>query len=67
MRADSLEKTLMLERLKAGGKGDNRGQDNWMASPTQCEFEQAPGDGEARKAWRAAVQGVVKSWTPPSN
>ena len=24
-RADSLEKTLMLERLRAGGKGDNRG------------------------------------------
>ena len=24
-RADSLEKTLMLERFKAGGEGDNRG------------------------------------------
>ena len=24
-RANSLEKTLMLERLKAGGEGDNRG------------------------------------------
>jgi len=24
-RADSLEKTLMLERLRAGGEGDNRG------------------------------------------
>ena len=24
-RADSLEKSLMLERLKAGGEGDNRG------------------------------------------
>ena len=23
-RADSLEKTLMLERLKAGGEGDDR-------------------------------------------
>ena len=23
------------ERLKAGGKGDNRGWDGWMASPTQ--------------------------------
>ena len=33
-RADSLEKTLMWERLKAGGEGDNRGQDGWMASPT---------------------------------
>ena len=24
-RADSIEKTLMLKRLKAGGKGDDRG------------------------------------------
>ena len=31
-KTDSLEKTLMLERLKAGGKGDNRGGDAWMAS-----------------------------------
>ena len=34
-RADSLLKTLMLERLKAGGEGDDRGWDGWMASPTQ--------------------------------
>ena len=33
-RTDSLEKTLMLERLKAGGEGDNRGWDGWMASQT---------------------------------
>ena len=31
---DSLEKTLMLERLKAGKEGDDRGWDGWMASPT---------------------------------
>ena len=34
-RTDSLEKTLMLGRLKAGGEGDDRGWDGWMASPTQ--------------------------------
>ena len=33
-RADSLEKTLMLGRLRAGGEGDDRGWDGWMASPT---------------------------------
>ena len=33
--ADSFEKTLMLERLRAGGAGDDRGWDGWMASPTQ--------------------------------
>ena len=31
------------------------------------EFEQTPGDGEGREAWRAAVRGVAKSWTPPSD
>ena len=34
-RADSLEKTLMLRKIEAGGKGDDRGWDGWMASPTQ--------------------------------
>ena len=34
-RANSLEKTLSWERLKAGGEGDDRGWDGWMASPTQ--------------------------------
>ena len=31
---DSLEKTLMLGRLGAGGEGDDRGWDGWMASLT---------------------------------
>ena len=26
------------ERLKAGGEGDDRGSDGWMASPTQCTW-----------------------------
>ena len=34
-RIDLLEKTLMLGKLKAGGEGDDRGQDGWMASLTQ--------------------------------
>ena len=34
-RTDSFEKTLMLVRLKAGGEGDNRGWDGWMASLAQ--------------------------------
>ena len=31
------------------------------------EFEQIPGDGEVREAWRAAVHGVAKSQTGLSN
>ena len=34
-RADSLEETLMLGKIRAGGEGDDRGRDGWMASPTQ--------------------------------
>ena len=34
-RADSFEKTWCWERLKAGGQGDDRGWDGWMASLTQ--------------------------------
>ena len=34
-RADSFEKTLMLGGIGAGGEGDNRGWDGWMASLTQ--------------------------------
>ena len=34
-RTDSLEKTLMLVKMKAGGEGDDRGWDGWMASLTQ--------------------------------
>ena len=33
-RTDSLEKTLMLKKIE-GRKGDDRGWDGWMASPTQ--------------------------------
>ena len=34
-RTDSLEMTLMLKKLKAGGEGDDRGLDGWMASLTR--------------------------------
>ena len=33
-RADSLEKTLMLGGIGAGGVGDDRGRDGWMVSLT---------------------------------
>ena len=34
-RVDSLEKTMMLGGIGAGGEGDNRGWDGWMTSPTR--------------------------------
>ena len=34
-RAESLEKTLMLGKFEGRRRGNNRGWDGWMASPTQ--------------------------------
>ena len=39
LRADSLEKTLMLGKIEGRRRrGDDRGWDGWMASPTQCRW-----------------------------
>ena len=35
----------------------------WHGQLSGREFEQAPGYGEDREAWRAAVHGVSKSQT----
>ena len=37
-RVDSLEKTLMLGRIGGSRRGDDRGWDGWMASPTRCTW-----------------------------
>ena len=34
-KADLLEKSLILGKMEAGGEGDDRRCDVWMASPTQ--------------------------------
>ena len=53
-RADPLEKTLMLQKLKAGGEGDNRGWNGWMASLTQWTWVWA----NSRICWRTGKSGV---------
>ena len=49
MKTDSLEKTQHWESLKAGGEGNNRRWDGWMASPNRWTWvEQTPGVGDGQ-------------------
>ena len=45
------------ERLKAGGEGDDRGGDGWMASPTQWTRAWA----NSRRWWRSGKPDVLQS------
>ena len=59
------------ERLKVGGKGDDRGWDGWMASPTWWTWDWVSSLtwdwvrelAMDREAWRAVVHGITKNWT----
>ena len=56
-RADSLEKPWCWERLKAGGEGDDRGWDGWMASLTQRTWVWA----SSGRSSRTGKPGVLQS------
>ena len=56
-RAESFEKTLMLGKIEAGGEGDNRGWDGWMASLTQWTWVWA----SSRSWWWTRKPGVLQS------
>ena len=56
------------ERLKAGGEGDDRGWDGWMASLTWWTWVWASSRSLMdREAWSVRVHGVAKGWTWLSN
>ena len=62
-RTDSFEKTLMLGGIGAGGEGDDRGWDGWMASRTRWTWVWM----DFRNWWWTGrpgmLQGVAKSQT----
>ena len=64
-RGNSFERPWSWVRLKAGGGGDDRGWDGWMASPTQWAWVWVNSRSWwwYREACYTAVHGVAKSWT----
>ena len=54
-RVDSLERTLMLGGIGAGGEGDDRGWDGWMASPTRWTWVWV----DSRTWWWTGRPGVL--------
>ena len=66
-RNDSLETPWCWERLKAGGEGNGRGWDGWMASPTQWTWVWAGSGVMDREPWHSVVHGVTQSLTQLSD
>ena len=67
-RVDLVEKTLMLGGIGAGGEGDDRGWDGWIASLTRWTWVGEPRVLVMdRGAWRAEIHEVAKSRTPLSD
>ena len=60
-RTDWLEKTWFWERSKAGGEGDDRGWDGWMAIPTRWTCVWA----SSGSLWWTGKPGVLPSLVLP--
>ena len=68
-RTDSLEETLMLGKIE-GGRRRGRQRIRWLDGITDTmdmSFSRFWELVMNRKAWRAVIHGVAKSWTPLSD
>ena len=71
-RTDSLKKTLMLGGLGAGGEGDDRGWDGWMASLTRWTWVWVNSGswwctGRPGMLWFMGLQRVGHNWATELN
>ena len=70
--ADSFEKTLMLRKIEGRRRGDDRGWDDWMASPTQWTWVWVNSrswwwTGRPGMLWFVGSQRVRHNWVTELN